>query len=278
MGTREMLPRSDLDLVPVKAGPWILPDDPERSAAVETALVRRLLDGLTAVTRHGALYPVDLRLKPYGTAGPLLVPADSLGAYFRDRADSWERVAWLKARPVAGDASLGATAVRDARAAIFSKGLDGADLARLEELRGRLAEAERSLEGSVKFSRGGLMTADLLLLAAQARARLDAGPLPRPELLKRLVEAGALPDGGSPEIASAVRFQEALLVRLRLKFLRAPDRRRASEVLAALDEEGTAGLLGGGFGAAPSGALPLAEHWEHHRGVLKEAWDRFRGG
>lgn len=276
MGTREMLPRSDLDLVPVKVGPWILPDDPERSAAVETALVRRLLDGLTAVTRHGALYPVDLRLKPYGTAGPLLVPADSLGAYFLNRADSWERVAWLKARPVAGDSSLGAGAVRDARAAIFSRGLDGADLQRLEDLRGRLAESDGTLEGMVKFSRGGLMTADLLLLAAQARARLDAGPLPRPELLRRLVDAGAIPDEGSPEIAAAVRFQEALLVRLRLKFLRAPDRRRAAEVLAVFDEEGTAGLLGGGFGPVPPGGFPLAEHWEHHRAVLREAWDRFR--
>lgn len=271
-GTREMLPRSDLDLVLVKRGPWILPDSPERSAALEGALVRRLAEGLTAVTRHGALYPVDLRLRPHGAGGPLLVNSESVRSYFEDSADAWERVAWLKARHAAGDASLAQSCVGEVREAILARGLDRSGLTRLDELRGRLADSDSSLEGVLKFGRGGLMAADLLLLSTQVRHRLDLVPCPRGELLRLLSAAGAFGEEEAAALGSSLRFQEALLLRLRLKFLRSPDGRRLGEVLAALREEGLSGLPGNPLGPPTDSEADLGDLWEAHRATVEIAF------
>jgi glutamate-ammonia-ligase adenylyltransferase len=275
-GTREMLPRSDLDLVIVKRGPWVLPESPERSAALEGTLVRRLADALTAVTRHGALYPVDLRLRPYGTGGPLLANSDSLAHYFAEIADAWERVAWLKARHAAGETALAESCVREVRQILFARGLSAADAGRLEELRDRLAASDDSLEGALKFGRGGLMTADLLLLGAQIRSRLDVGPCPRPKLLRIMGGEGVFGEGESTALAAALRFQESLLLRLRLKFLRSPDGRRAGEVLTAIGEEGALGLAGGSPGPAREAKVELSPLWDLHRDALETSWRAFR--
>src|SRR5262249_62077632 len=66
-------------------------------------LAEHLVRALTAMTEEGAVYRVDLRLRPEGTGGPLALPLAAYHAYHQTRAALWERQALIKARGATGD-------------------------------------------------------------------------------------------------------------------------------------------------------------------------------
>ncbi len=104
-GGRELNYASDVDVIfvaePVK--------DEDESAALATA--SKLAAGLIGVcarsTPEGSIFPVDPNLRPEGRAGPLVRTLASHLAYYERWAKTWEFQALLKARPVAGDMTLG---------------------------------------------------------------------------------------------------------------------------------------------------------------------------
>jgi glutamate-ammonia-ligase adenylyltransferase len=107
LGSGEMTATSDLDLMflygydeesPVSDGAQAL--EPERYFA---RLASRFLSYLTAATRRGTLYEVDMRLRPSGRQGPLASKLSAFRIYQRQSAATWERMALTRARPVAGD-------------------------------------------------------------------------------------------------------------------------------------------------------------------------------
>lgn len=270
LGFREMHPRSDLDLVCVKRGAWILPGDPDRSALVEAKFARALVEAFTAVTRHGALYDLDFRLRPYGGSGPQLQSPGALDEYFRGPARPWERLSYLKGRPVAGAHGLGREALaivwREARRA----GLPAGELPGLLELRQRLEAGARDLDGILKFAPGGLLHLDLLLLALQVRSGLEPGDEGTLGLIRRLGEAGAI----SPSLLGAVHrsrlFQDTLLHRCRLHFERAPQAARKGTALRQLGRLWQASPRGGKEAPPPDQLQAL---WNGHRQTVLSAWD-----
>ncbi|WP_309387110.1 hypothetical protein [Cerasicoccus frondis] len=68
---------------------------------------RQIAADMTAPTPDGVLYHLDLRLRPEGRAGPLCRTASSATNYYWSTGQTWERLAWLRARPIAGDLALG---------------------------------------------------------------------------------------------------------------------------------------------------------------------------
>jgi [glutamine synthetase] adenylyltransferase / [glutamine synthetase]-adenylyl-L-tyrosine phosphorylase len=104
-GGRELNYASDVDVIfvaePVK--------DEDETAALATA--SRLAAGLIGVcarsTPEGSIFPVDPNLRPEGRAGPLVRTLTSHLAYYERWAKTWEFQALLKARPVAGDMTIG---------------------------------------------------------------------------------------------------------------------------------------------------------------------------
>ncbi len=104
-GGRELNYASDVDVIfvaePVK--------DEDETAALTAA--SRLAAGLIGVcarsTPEGSIFPVDPNLRPEGRAGPLVRTLTSHLAYYERWAKTWEFQALLKARPVAGDMTLG---------------------------------------------------------------------------------------------------------------------------------------------------------------------------
>jgi glutamate-ammonia-ligase adenylyltransferase len=69
-------------------------------------LTQRLLGAMTAPTRRGILFDVDMRLRPSGNKGPIATQRASFIDYYNTEAETWERMALTKARAVAGDISL----------------------------------------------------------------------------------------------------------------------------------------------------------------------------
>jgi Glutamine synthetase adenylyltransferase len=60
------------------------------------------------VTVDGFVFRVDMRLRPYGSAGALVLSFNALEQYYQDQGRDWERYAMIKARVVAGDQAAGA--------------------------------------------------------------------------------------------------------------------------------------------------------------------------
>jgi len=281
LGMGEMHPRSDLDLLFVKHEEWVLPKDPERSALVEERLLKRIAAALTEVTREGSLYPVDLELRPDGASGPMLPRARALPAYLSERAELWERIAWLKARPIAGDTESGGQLLDRVRRTLFDRGIAPGETDRLSTLRHRLEQENPDVEGLLKFAPGGLMELDFFLLCHHLARKLPPGPGGTPGLLARLRDVGLLDIDTAARLFRARRFQDKLLYQMRLRFLRPPGKRTLSEALSQVSLKALVSDVEGADGA-PDGLTPgerarwLEALWAQHREAVHLEWTRLR--
>ncbi|MCI5043665.1 MAG: bifunctional [glutamine synthetase] adenylyltransferase/[glutamine synthetase]-adenylyl-L-tyrosine phosphorylase [Aquisalinus sp.] len=100
---------SDLDLIFVYNTPDGAQSDHDRPLdAVNwyTRYVRRLVTTLSAQTAEGSLYDVDMALRPSGGAGPAAVRLPTFRRYYEGDAWTWEEMAMVKARAIAGDPGL----------------------------------------------------------------------------------------------------------------------------------------------------------------------------
>ena len=110
LGGLEMSYESDLDLVFVHGiDPDQLTDGamPVEGGLFVNRVVRRVIALLETNTRFGRLYDIDTRLRPSGRSGLMVVGIDALKKYLDESAWTWELQAFVRARPVAGDALLG---------------------------------------------------------------------------------------------------------------------------------------------------------------------------
>ncbi|SMC67082.1 bifunctional [glutamine synthetase] adenylyltransferase/[glutamine synthetase]-adenylyl-L-tyrosine phosphorylase [Janibacter indicus] len=105
-GGRELNYVSDVDVIfvaePVEGA------DEAAALDVATRVATRMMHACSDATAHGSLWPVDPALRPEGKQGPLVRTVASHRAYYERWAKTWEFQALLKARHLAGDATLGA--------------------------------------------------------------------------------------------------------------------------------------------------------------------------
>ncbi|MGE3149512.1 MAG: bifunctional [glutamine synthetase] adenylyltransferase/[glutamine synthetase]-adenylyl-L-tyrosine phosphorylase, partial [Pseudorhodoplanes sp.] len=111
LGGREMTAGSDLDLIlvydfdeehPESDGP-----KPLYGAQYFARLTQRLISALTAQTNYGALYPVDMRLRPSGRSGPVATQISAFESYQETEAWTWEHMALTRARVVSASPDFG---------------------------------------------------------------------------------------------------------------------------------------------------------------------------
>jgi len=96
-GGEELNYSSDIDLILIC----------DHDSPVTQRVARLMIDGLAEDLPPGFLYRVDLRLRPWGEAGPLVNTLQTYADYLAQDAETWEKQAMLKARVVAGDAVVG---------------------------------------------------------------------------------------------------------------------------------------------------------------------------
>ncbi len=109
-GAEELNYSSDIDLLFVAA------HDPME----KLKLAERLIDNIGGVTSEGFLYRVDMRLRPWGRDGFLVTTPDGYLQYIQQNARLWEKQALLKARPIAGDITLGKELLASVEPYIFN--------------------------------------------------------------------------------------------------------------------------------------------------------------
>lgn len=148
LGGEELNYSSDIDLVFVC----------ESAAERYWALGQRLIKALCEPTADGFLYRVDMRLRPWGSSGPLVSTVDAYVGYLRQHGWLWEKQALLKARPVAGNLQVGAGLLQRLEPTVFDVTPDEARAA----IRDMKARIERQLEqtgrewGEVKAGQGSI--------------------------------------------------------------------------------------------------------------------------
>ncbi len=169
-------------------------------------LAELMTTALSALTRDGTLYRVDLRLRPDGKNGATVIPSDAFINYLRERADVWEWLAYVKLHAVAGDLELGRAVEREARAAIHEAARrTHVDVLRDETRRVReRLERERAgnsrasmRETDIKFGAGGMLDVYFATRYLQLRDNLpdsDTGDRSTRATLARLRDSGSLND------------------------------------------------------------------------------------
>ncbi|MFV0475463.1 MAG: bifunctional [glutamine synthetase] adenylyltransferase/[glutamine synthetase]-adenylyl-L-tyrosine phosphorylase [Pikeienuella sp.] len=215
LGGREMTASSDLDLIIVyDAGEAEQSEGPKPlTVSVYFArLTQMLVSALTTLTAEGALYEVDMRLRPSGGQGPVAVSLSSFSRYQAEDAWTWEHMALTRARPVAGAADLRAEIDQVIETVLSAP----RDAARTREdvaaMRARLIEAHAKIRDdlwALKHGAGGLMDIEFAAQNGLLCAGLT-GARSAPPALRALAEAGAMDEEDARALTEAHRLQARL--------------------------------------------------------------------
>ncbi len=240
IGYRELDYFSDLDLVfAYEEGV----EGAERHA-LANRLATCLVQILASITREGSLYAVDARLRPFGGEGELAQPVGQLGRYFSSTAEVWEMQSFLKARPLAGDSSLGRRTGEELEEIILERA-SSLDLS--EPIRGMKQRLEDRSRGAIDIKQGpgGLSAIQFTIQYLQLRNRVPSPPLKSTtRLLGTLRMAGLLGARDHRDLLTGFRFLRELEHRLRLMHGRAVSHLPSGEALdeiAAILKPGTTG-------------------------------------
>ncbi|SCY24825.1 glutamate-ammonia-ligase adenylyltransferase [Thiohalorhabdus denitrificans] len=128
-------------------------------------LGQRLIHFVTTLTAEGALYSIDMRLRPGGKSGALAASIDHFREYQLEQAWVWEHQALLRGRTVAGSPGLGAT-FQELRREILARPRGEEALAEaVRDMRGRMLAEHASPAGvfNIKRDRGGLIDIEFLI-------------------------------------------------------------------------------------------------------------------
>ncbi|NGO63335.1 bifunctional [glutamine synthetase] adenylyltransferase/[glutamine synthetase]-adenylyl-L-tyrosine phosphorylase [Rhizobium daejeonense] len=180
LGARELNYSSDVDLVVFfepEAGILAVPDD-----ATETygRMMRRLVRILQERTADGYVFRTDLRLRPDPGSTPLAVPVEAALVYYEGRGQNWERAAYIKARPIAGDLVAGEQFQRELVPFVFRKYLDYAAIADIHSIKRQIhvhkGHGAIAVKGhNVKLGRGGIREIEFF---AQTQQLIAGGRMP----------------------------------------------------------------------------------------------------
>src|SRR5579859_1606170 len=132
-------------------------------------LGRQLVRLLHEPTSDGICARVDLRLRPFGNAGRLALPFGAMEQYYQREGRDWERYAWIKARPVAGDRNAGKQLQDMLRPFVYRKYLDYTAFAGLREMKSLIdAEvARKDLADNLKLGPGGIREIEFIVQLTQ---------------------------------------------------------------------------------------------------------------
>ena len=200
LGGRELSYASDLDVLFVHDG--------DAGAGEQIAAgLRRSVNGDTPARR---VYELDADLRPEGRSGPLSRSLDAYRTYYERWADTWELQALVRARPVAGDADLGAAFMATVEPHVWRDPLPAGAERDIRRMKARV-ERERVPHGDdaefhLKLGKGSLSDVEWTVQLLQLRSGTRAtGTM---AALATLVEGGVLDPADGDVLSEAYRFCE----------------------------------------------------------------------
>ena len=245
-GSRELNYSSDIDPI-LLFDPATLPHSSrEEPSEAATRIARAIVALLQERTGDGYVLRVDLRLRPAAEITPLAVPIPAALAHYESSALPWERAAFIRARPAAGDMALGATFLDHIRPFVWRRSLDYGAVREVRALSRRIrahhGQIERPGPGfDLKRGRGGIREIEFF---AQIHQLIHGGREPALRAPATLDALAALAAGGritqdeATMLAAAYRTLRTIEHRLQMvddrQTHRLPDDRAALDGVARL--------------------------------------------
>jgi glutamate-ammonia-ligase adenylyltransferase len=167
LGGREMTASSDLDLIIVYDFDAEHPQSegarPLYGAQYFARLTQRLIGALSSPTNYGALYQVDMRLRPSGRAGPVATSIEAFASYQDTEAWTWEHMALTRARVISGPPEFAARVEKTIREVLCRKRDRATIAADVVDMRKAIAEEKGEDERwDLKYAAGGLVDLEFI--------------------------------------------------------------------------------------------------------------------
>ncbi len=208
LGGRELNYSSDIDIVVFFDPEAGILADPLDASETYGRMMRRLIRILQDRTADGYVFRTDLRLRPDPGSTPLAVSLDAALIYYEGRGQNWERAAYIKARPVAGDIAAGDNFLKLLTPFVFRKYLDYAAIADIHSIKRQIhvhkGHGAIAVKGhDVKLGRGGIREIEFF---AQTQQLIAGGRMPalRTRETEPALHALAEAKWIKPEIATAL--------------------------------------------------------------------------
>ena len=220
LGAVELNYSSDVDLIFVSADENDITGDIHAFQEFMAGHIRKFTHTMERATEDGFLYRVDLKLRPWGRSGPLVLSVDETEHYYEASTEAWERFAWLRARVVAGNTSLGNDLLERLQPFIFHRTLSSDDLERFIMIKNKMA-TQRHKAGSwnVKFGEGGIRDIEFFIQILQIVNAHNFPGLKTTNTLStlhELVKAGLLEKNDGHNIHNCYLFLRRLENRLQM--------------------------------------------------------------
>jgi glutamate-ammonia-ligase adenylyltransferase len=220
LGAGELNYSSDIDLVLLYDSEN--PVYPEEAQPIMARLARDLVSLLSARDEHGYVFRIDLRLRPDPGATPPVVSLLTALTYYEAHGRTWERAAFSKARPIAGDLALGDTFLAAVRPFIWRRHLDFAAIADIRGMKRQIDAAQTQtgmLGHDVKLGRGGIREIEFIVQTLSLVWGGQDAALRIPQTLRALpalARAGHLPEAAARELAGAYAILRKIEHRLQM--------------------------------------------------------------
>lgn len=266
MGARELNYSSDIDLVMLFDETRFDSDDYGEARQCFIRVTQKLVKLLSQHTGDGYVFRTDLRLRPDPSSTPVVIAAETAEQYYESLGRTWERAAYIKARPCAGDIAAGEAFLKSLTPFIWRRHLDYAAIEDAYDMLERI-RSHKGLSGpievpghNVKLGRGGIREIEFF---AQTRQLILGGRSPQLRDPRTVPTLDALAGQGWVERETAKELAEAY------RTLRTTEHR-----LQMLEDAQTHRMPANNEGLAR--VADLAGYESHHRMVdhLKACFER----
>ena len=170
LGAWELNFSSDIDLILAYAESGTLTEKKEISyEEFFSRMTRSLVKVIDEITVDGFVFRTDLRLRPFGDSGPLVMSFAGMEHYYLTQAREWERYAMIKARQVAGDRYTGKQLTDMIKPFVYRRYLDYGAFAELRSLKFQIMQELKRKDKleNIKLGPGGIREVEFIGQAFQ---------------------------------------------------------------------------------------------------------------
>jgi glutamate-ammonia-ligase adenylyltransferase len=199
MGAHELNYSSDIDLICLFDETRFAPDQFQEARTGFVRATRAMSQTLSEMTGEGYVFRTDLRLRPDPAVTPVCMAMEAAERYYESLGRTWERAAYIKARPCAGDRAAGEAFLRTLRPFVWRRHLDFAAIQDAHDMRLAIREHKGTggpitLPGhNMKLGRGGIREIEFF---TQTRQLIAGGRDPDLRLRGTCAGLAALADKG----------------------------------------------------------------------------------
>lgn len=221
LGADELNFSSDIDLIFAFAEKGETRDGPKTVSNNQffTELCRKLIKAIGQTTADGFVFRVDTRLRPDGENGPLVLSFDAMEDYYQYQGRDWERYAWIKAGPVAGDKKGGLELINRLKPFVYRRYFDFSSIDSLRQMKQKIEQElyRKKIDDNIKLGMGGIREVEFF---GQIFQLLRGGVIPALQqpaiqtVLKTLADEGYINTETCQALVSAYRFLRCIENRL----------------------------------------------------------------